>query len=62
MNLIRRWLTARRFRRLCAALVARTVCPACQVTPGIPCRTERGQHYPGVHPARRPPSNTTPAT
>lgn len=28
---------------------------ACQVTPGVPCRTPRGDHHPGVHPERRTP-------
>jgi hypothetical protein len=37
------------------ALVQQTVCPTCQVTPGIPCRTERDTPYPGVHNARRKP-------
>lgn len=44
-----------RLRPQDADLVARTVCPACQVTPGIPCRTPRGDHHPGVHPERRTP-------
>lgn len=44
-----------------ADLVNRTVCPTCDVTPGVPCRTPRGDHYPGVHPARRPPHMATPA-
>jgi hypothetical protein len=44
-----------------ADLITRTCCPTCQVTPGTPCRTDYGQHYPGLHPARRRASNTPPA-
>jgi RNase P subunit RPR2 len=42
-------------RVLDAALVARTVCPTCQVTTGTPCRTQYDQPYPGIHPSRRTP-------
>lgn len=38
--------------RVDAVVIALACCPACQVTPGVPCRTEDNQLHPGVHPQR----------